>query len=324
MSIFNSGGSFGLGSSPTPSVPFGSNSNYQDALSLLQNNQPNMDPYIQTEIRPTGPFGTGPIRFNRPVTPQDPNNVSFREGMFAALMGDRANMEQARDFNFGRTDQANQDYLDNVLSGADDIRAGGQEAFDFMTGIGGNLSQIGEDAQSEIRDVLAEGRRDLQQYTGGLASSVGAGMDRRLESGNAALLADAKAGNPMAQQQMQDNIAQAEADRVGVISNLGLNIAQTESQYALGEASGLAQAAGVRANFESMANQANTLGTQMRQASIANAANFEAQGHMNMAQMIAANPFHPVSLAETLATFFSFMSNPMSGQMPDLPGGVLA
>ena len=221
------------------------------------------------------------------ITHRQAPEQSFDQGGMgqfqAAALQDYQNLVNANQMNYGNFTGAMGDYRDSVMGGAEDIRMGGQQAFDFLTGEADQLSAMGSDIAGGIRGVADQAVDEFKDLSAQQASSLSAGLAAKNRSTHQQLDAAAKTGDPQAiaakRQQEMDSAAmnaQVMTQQLGNYNNslAGLNM-QRAGIYG--------QAGQVQLSFEQQGAALNQAGAAMQQAAISNAANFEAQGLSNYA-----------------------------------------
>lgn len=254
------------------------------------------------------PFGAVTVQSSSPGGTTPPGMAQYQ----GAALGDYMNLVGANQQNYQNFMEAAGGFRDSVMSGAESIRAGGQEGqqqlFDYAAG----LSQQGEDIYKKIEGRVDEAIEGYQDLSAAQASSISAGLLAQNKSQRAQMSAGAKMGDPNAIAALQQFELDNDMKQAQTMTQLATSYNQGLAGMRMQGAQTLIGAAGVQANYDQMASGMTQMGVSIAQSAIAQAANFEAQGLSSYAQMIAANPFNPVAFLPTLMSFFQFTETPGS------------
>ena len=256
----------------------------------------------------------------------DPGQSQGMQQFQAAALQDYQNLVGANDMNYGNFMDAMGNYGTAIGTNADAIRAGGQEAFDFMSGEASRMSGLGADVAGGIKDAADTAVDDFKDLSAQQASSISMGLSAQNRSTHQQLSSQAKMGNPQAIAAQRQFELQSQAKTAQIMTEQASNYNNALAGLGMQRAGLYGQAGQVQAGFEGQAAALNQAGSAMQQSAIANAANYEAQGLSNYASMIAANPFSPVSFLPVLASYFQFGMTTGSESFPgldeDLLGGM--
>ena len=321
-------GNFGPGSGYAPdgvsSQPFG------DFYQMLQNqaNTPNQlpDGYAynpatgKAQEQGVGFYGTtNSMHFD----PMGTQGITGTQQVMGAAMGDFNNLNAANDFNYGNRVDANNQFLQGIMGGAQDIRDAGQTAqgqmFDFAKG----LQQQGDNffAGQEARvDEAIDGFQDLSAQQ---ASAMSRGLAQQNKSRRQEMDALAKLGDPQALGAISEFEMQEESKQAQTMTSLATQFNQGLSSMRMQGIGALSQAGGIQQGYNQMASNMNQMGVSIANSAEAQAANFEAQGLGQYAQMVASNPYNPVAFLPTLMSFFQFSETPGASNFSGFDPAVL-
>lgn len=312
----SSWGSFGGGGGGNNAQPFGE---YQD---LLQNRAFSPNPSNPNQVDMGGgitrttigrsmgnPFG-GVDYFGS--TPPAQRGVTGSEQVQGAMLGAYQNLVDANQQNYDNRSNANMAYLDGSNQAAEDVRQSGQRSGNALLEVGDQLSQTGRDMYAERQQQVDDNIANFDNLSAAQASSIAAGRIAGNRSRRSQMAAGAKMGDPTAiaglQQMELDEEASAAQTAISLSSQYNNALAQMNTQ---GQNT-MNQAGGIQANYDQMASGMSQAGQAMMHNADSMAANMEAQGLSNYAQMVAGNPFNPVSFLPTLMAFFQFEQTPGS------------
>lgn len=243
----------------------------------------------------------------------DPNAVQGLTGsqqMEAAYMGDYGKSVAANQFNYDNRTQAIDEYQQAIMGSADQIAQSGVDAQALMSQNADQLSALGQKQYDERQAQIDQIKQEQVDYTTNLASQVALGDRKSLESQYEKNAAGIKLGNPEDLANQQRLTAESQNRMAGTMAQLGAQFNQQRTSLGMAGVSAMNQAASTQQGFESLASNVNQMGVQMQLSAQAQAANLSANGMGQVAQMIAANPFSPVSFAQTLASFFQYTQTP--------------
>lgn len=314
MSIYGAFGSTG----GTSSNPFGENQQsastpFGEYYDLLQGGGASGVPegytdtgqgYAQRVVQTR----TGPITYRQGI----PGGGGPSGGMQfqGAALGDYMNLVNANQMNYDNRADANNAFRDSIMGGADDIRASGEESRDLLFDYSQGLTQQGADffaGQEQRIDEAIEGYEDLSAAQ---ASSISAGLAAQNRNQRNQVDAAAKMGDPNAiaaayQMEMDADVKQAQT-----MTQLASQFNQGMAGLRMQGAQTLNQAGSIQQGYDQMASGIYQAGVSIANASVAQAATYEAQGLGQYAQMVASNPFNPVAFLPTLMSFFQFSQTP--------------
>ena len=322
-------GTYGPGAGGNTNFPGGSSSSFMD---LIQNsgpfgqNQDFMQSFAQSPQQLPEGYAYNPATgmaqqvgggFYGPThqfryDPNEPQGVTGSEQMQAAILGDYGQMVDANQFNYQQTQNAIGNFEQSIMGGADDIRQAGQRAQDQMFGFADEIQAVGQRQYDERQAQVDEVMAGFEDYSAAMSSSVSAGLASQNRSRAAQNMAGIKTGDPNAIQAQQQLEMESNMQRAQTMVNLGSQFNQTRASLGMQGVGMMNQAAATQQGYESIASNVNTMGVQFAQAAEAQAAQFEAQGLGQVAQMVAANPYNPISFAQSLASFFQFTQTPGS------------
>ena len=253
---------------------------------------------------------TGPITYNRAIPGQGgPGGSAQFQG---AALGDYMNLVNANQMNYGNRVDANNAFRDSIMGGAQDIRASGEESRDLLFDYSEGLAQQGADffaGQEQRVDEAIEGYQDLSASQ---ASSISAGLAAQIRSRRQGVDAAAKMGDPSAIAAARQMEMDADVQQAQTMSQLATTFNQNMAGLRMQGASTLNQAGGIQQGYDQMASNTYQMGVNIANAAVAQAATYEAQGLGQYAQMVANNPFNPVSFLPSLMSFFQFTQTPGS------------
>ena len=321
---FGGGGSFGtFGPGDGGNNPFGGGGNpYQE---LFQQNQ---NPFGQYQ-------GLGQDLANQqvPVSNFDPfgnaQNETEQRGLTGgeqirlAGMSDYMNLVNANQMNYENVMGGIGDFRDSIMGGAQDIRQSGLDAQQDLYGFAEGIQSLGQSQYDNVEGRVDEAIGGFQDLSAQQASSISAGLGAQNRSRRNELEAAAKQGDPMAQAQLNQFELDSDMQTAQTMTGLATQYNQGLASMRMQGAQTLNQAAATQQGYESLAAGLNTQGAAIAQSAAAQAANFEAQGLGQVAGMIAANPFNPVSFLPTLMTMFQFDQTPGSGDFTGFSNSVL-
>ena len=209
------------------------------------------------------------------------------------------------------------------MGGAQDIRDAGQTAqgqmFDFAKG----LQQQGDNffAGQEARvDEAIDGFQDLSAQQ---ASAMSRGLAQQNKSRRQEMDALAKLGDPQALGAISEFEMQEESKQAQTMTSLATQFNQGLSSMRMQGIGALSQAGGIQQGYNQMASNMNQMGVSIANSAEAQAANFEAQGLGQYAQMVASNPYNPVAFLPTLMSFFQFSETPGASNFSGFDPAVL-
>lgn len=315
---FNPQGLMGLGS------PFGGFQNDMQEFAGAPNQMPDGYAYNPSTgmAQQVGGGFYGPTN-QTPFNPGQSQGLTGSEQMQAALMGDYGQMVDANMFNYQNTQQAIGNYEDAIMGGAEDIRQSGIDARELMFGLASNTSELGQRQYDERQVQVDEVMAGFEDYSAAMSSSTAAGLATRNRSEAAQNMAGIKMQDPIAMQRQADLEGRAATEAYQTMTGLGAQFNQTRASLGMQGIASMNQAAQTQQGYESLSTNMNTMGVQFAQAAETQAANMEAQGMGNVAQMMASNPFNPISFAQTLSTFFQFTETPGSDEFAGFNEGLL-
>ena len=108
-------------------------------------------------------FGSGTTYSQAPVA--SPGQQQGMQQFQAAALQDYQNLLNANDMNYGNFMDAMGNYGTAIGTNADAIRAGGQDAFDFMTGQASRMSGLGADVAGGIKDAADTAVSDFKDLS---------------------------------------------------------------------------------------------------------------------------------------------------------------
>tara|TARA_R110002020_G_scaffold114056_2_gene262376 strand:- start:4984 stop:5913 length:930 start_codon:yes stop_codon:yes gene_type:complete len=243
----------------------------------------------------------------------DPNatqGLSGSEQMQGAYMGDYGKSVAANQFNYDQRMQGIDEYQQAIMGGADQIAQSGIDAQAFLSEQAGHLSEKGQKQYDERQSQIDQVKQEQIDYSSQLASSAAMGERRALESQHDQNAAGIKLGDPQALANQQKLTSESSSRMAGTMAQLGAQFNQQRTSLGMAGVSAMNQAASTQQGFDSLASNMNQMGVQMNLSAQAQAANLSANGMGRVAEMISANPFSPVSFAQTLASFFQFTQTP--------------
>ena len=151
---------------------------------------------------------------------------------------------------------------------------------------------------------------ELEDYSAGLASSQQRAIQKRFESQANQNMAGIAAGDPEAIANQQMLQSEANALSASTAATTFAKYQQLKAQFGLASEQGKTQALGVGMSGEQIASNMRARGVELNTQAQANAAAAWASGNATYAQMIASNPYSPVSFLSSLASFFQFSQTP--------------
>ena len=119
-------------------------------------------------------------------------------------------------------------------------------------------------------------------------------------------------GDPSAIAAARQMEMDADVQQAQTMSQLATTFNQNMAGLRMQGASTLNQAGGIQQGYDQMASNTYQMGVNIANAAVAQAATYEAQGLGQYAQMVANNPFNPVSFLPSLMSFFQFTQTPGS------------
>jgi len=265
-----------------------------------------------------------------------------RAQLGAALMADYQNTIAAGEQHSANVNRALGGMQAAFGQGAQNIRQSGLDAYADLTGradqIMGQGQQFFADQSQFNKDVLAESDRLFKQSIDNFEKSYSAdtssallGMAKQRGAERNALMAEAKNGNPQA----QDALARMDFETMQTTQSAmttafsqfnqarsGMEMARAQNYGAVGmqAASNINQAGGVMASFTDMSKSMYEQGVAMKQGAEALANQFYATGMTEVADRIISNPGSPVSMAAVLGAMFSFDMTPGTENLTGMPG----
>lgn len=284
----------------------GSGYNYNPGTGMYQNTY---------HVNPGNPFSG--ITYQQAGQPNGVQTSGMQQFQGAAMQ-DYYNLVNANQMNYDNFMGAMGNYQQSITGGAEDIRQGGQQALDFMTGLGSDVSQMGQEVAGEVKAAADKGVEEFKDLSAQQASSISAGMMAQNRTQRSQLDAAAKTGDPNAIAALQQFELESDMKTAQIVTQQASEYNNALASLNMQRAGAYGQAGQLQLGFEQQAQALNQAGMAMNQSAIATAANFEAQGLSNYAQMVAANPFSPVSFLPILSSFFQFGMTTGSGSFPGI------
>jgi hypothetical protein len=254
---------------------------------------------------PANPFGAINVIGAAPGTgPQGPGQIA------GGFMADLQNLIDANQFNYAQTSGAQNAYQGSVLANADAIRQSGAESEQKFASFADQARDMSLNLAEGLRQTAEDTITGYENLSAQQASSISAGLAAQNRTTKNQLAAGAKLGDPnaiAADAQFELDQSRMRAD---TMTKLAVDYNNTMAQLGQYRTSTYGQAAGIEMSGEQLATSLNAQGIAMSNAAIAMAAEYEAQGLGNYAQMVASNPYNPVSLVPTLLSFFQATETP--------------
>lgn len=322
MSIFGGGGGFSTFPAPTGNTfGGGSNNPYQDLFD--QNQMPfgqfqDMAQNLanqQVPVQGFDPFGNNQQMEQRGLT--------GAEQIRLGAMSDYMNLVNANQMNYQNVMGGIGDFRDAITGGAEDIRQSGFDAQKDLYGFAEDVQALGQSQYENVEGRVDEAIEGFQDLSAQQASSISAGLGAQNKARYQQLAAAAKMGDPMAIAEQTQFELDSQIKTAQTMTSLATQYNQGLASMRMQGAQTLNQAAATQQGYESIAAGLNTQGAAIFQSAAAQAANFEAQGLGQVAGMVAANPYNPVSFLPTLMTMFQYDETPGSGGFSGFSGSLL-
>lgn len=259
--------------------------------------------------------GTG-ITYSR--APEESFGAGGMGQFQAAAMQDYMNLVNANQMNYDISQGAISDYRNEVMGQSENILAGGEEMFNFLTGEADSLSALGQSVTDEMRGKADTIRDEFKDTRGESISSGTYGLQRRAQNRSMEIDALAKT-DPQAAAAAR---GQLELDMSSAIGDMAMkesanyNNALANVNQAVAGIYG--QAAGTQLAYEQQSNAMSQAAVSVMETARMNSANMAAQGLYNVAQMHEQNEFNPVSFLDVITSYFAFGMTSGSGSYPGI------
>lgn len=322
MSFFNQGP--GSGGAPSGGYSQGGPMNPNDFMEFF-NNPNSMDPVDRAASMGFYQVPGDPTSFINPGSSFRNDIGVIRDQSFfedppqgmniagQAAFQDFMNFLDATNQNYQEGRGAIDDVRQSVIGGAEDIRTGGQEAFDYMNtlaeGARAEGQQMYDDTVTRTTEMVDEYAEERMER---LPAELSTGLARRQTNGQTRqqIEAEAKAGNPQASQALMEFEQAENAHYMEESARLGTQAADAVMSARFQGEGVIQSAAGLKSSYDARADEMAKTGMAMQQSAIASAANFEAQGLSGVANMVLSNPYNPVALLPTIMSMFQFSQTP--------------
>tara|TARA_Y100001937_G_scaffold12118_2_gene15330 strand:+ start:18577 stop:19635 length:1059 start_codon:yes stop_codon:yes gene_type:complete len=322
MNLINQGP--GSGSAPSGGYSQGGPSNPNDFMNFFVNPD-SMDPVDRAKSMGFVPMKGEPDSFvsigpgigkilSRSHFEDQPQGANI---MGQAAFQDFMNFLDATNQNYQEGRGAIDDVRQSVVGGAEDIRTGGQDAFDYMNtlaeGSRAEGQQMYDDTVTRTGEMVDEYAKERMER---LPAELSTGLARRQTNSQTRqqIEAEAKAGKPEASQALM-KFEQAENEHyMQESARLGTQAADAIMSAKFQREGVIQSAAGLKSSYEARADEMGKTGMAMQQSAISTAANFEAQGMSGVANIVLSNPYSPVALLPTIMAMFQYTQTPGSGE----------